>query len=143
MSGKSEHGYEYEFTIITHTRNYSKYICILPVSGMISVNCGPVAASDIATNSGMAATIQKLLIKKSLLVFAAMLFIVRGLRNCTNDSNLLRVNGTDMRPILYGLMSIFFISSSSSERRGSVVVSTSAYHAADRGSNPARTRRDY
>ena len=30
----------------------------------------------------------------------------------------------------------------SSERRGSVVVSTPAYHAADRGSNPARTRRD-
>ena len=29
------------------------------------------------------------------------------------------------------------------ERRGSVVVSTPAYHAADRGSNPARTRRDY
>ena len=27
-------------------------------------------------------------------------------------------------------------------RRGSVVVSTPAYHAADRGSNPARTRRD-
>ena len=26
---------------------------------------------------------------------------------------------------------------------GSVVVSTPAYHAADRGSNPARTRRDY
>ena len=30
-----------------------------------------------------------------------------------------------------------------SKRRGSVVVSTPAYHAADRGSNPARTRRDY
>ena len=29
------------------------------------------------------------------------------------------------------------------ERRGSVVVSTPAYHADDRGSNPARTRRDY
>ena len=29
------------------------------------------------------------------------------------------------------------------ERRGSVVVSTPAYHAADRGSNLARTRRDY
>ena len=29
------------------------------------------------------------------------------------------------------------------ERRGSVVVSTPAYHAADWGSNPARTRRDY
>ena len=29
------------------------------------------------------------------------------------------------------------------ERRGSVVVSTPAYHAVDRGSNPARTRRDY
>ena len=29
------------------------------------------------------------------------------------------------------------------ERHGSVVVSTPAYHAADRGSNPARTRRDY
>ena len=27
--------------------------------------------------------------------------------------------------------------------RGSVVVSTPAYHAADRGSNPASTRRDY
>ena len=29
------------------------------------------------------------------------------------------------------------------ERRGSVVVSTPAYHAADRVSNPARARRDY
>ena len=29
------------------------------------------------------------------------------------------------------------------ETHGSVVVSTPAYHAADRGSNPARTRRDY
>ena len=29
------------------------------------------------------------------------------------------------------------------DRRGSVVVSTPAYHAADRGSNTARTRRDY
>ena len=29
------------------------------------------------------------------------------------------------------------------ERRGSVVVSMPAYHAADRGSNHARTRRDY
>ena len=28
------------------------------------------------------------------------------------------------------------------ERRGSVVVSTPAYHAADRGSNPARTGRN-
>ena len=29
------------------------------------------------------------------------------------------------------------------ERRGSVVVSTPTYHGADRGSNPAWTRRDY
>ena len=29
------------------------------------------------------------------------------------------------------------------ERRGSVVVSMPAYQAADQGSNPARTRRDY
>ena len=36
----------------------------------------------------------------------------------------------------------FFINSAGM-RRGSVVVSTPAYHAADRGSNPARTRRDY
>ena len=53
-----------------------------------------MAASDFPTNSDMAATIQELRSKKSFLIFAAMLFTVRGLRNCSNNSNLLRVNGT-------------------------------------------------
>ena len=61
---------------------------------MTSVKAGPVAASDNPTNSDMAATIQELRSKKSLLIFAAMLLTVRGLRNCSNYSNLLRVNGT-------------------------------------------------
>ena len=47
---------------------------------------------------------------------------------------------SDSTDVALGLQNMANISL---EKRGSVVVSTPAYHAADRGSNPARTRRDY
>ena len=59
---------------------------------------------------------------------------------CVDVVRLQGKQGGDTSPasVTFSLLAACMVSS-----RGSVVVSTPTYHAADRGSNPARIRRDY